>query len=165
MLVPPIEASTLLSGRDVSPLGRGAITTTMLRETMPRKKMSRYFFTASLFFRNKANMIAPTIWPKPLHYRRDASIAARLGFSPGARHKSEKRRERGHPARCEAVKKSAPLQRFFSQLHSGRDPDESGRARCPRSVPGIGFHFYVAHPCSGEFTSPNGGVKPPSTSN
>ncbi len=68
------------------------------------------------------------------------------GKGSGARHKSEKRRERGHPARCQAVKKPAPLQRFFSQLHSGRDPDESGRAGYPRSVRGIGFHFYVAHP-------------------
>ena len=64
----------------------------------------------------------------------------------GARHKSEKRRERGHPARCEAMKKPAPLPRFFSRLHSRRDPDESGRAGCPRSVRGNGFHFYVAHP-------------------
>src|SRR5208282_5701425 len=91
MLLPPIEASALPSGREVSPLGRGAITTTMLRETMPRKKMSRYFFTASLFFRNKANMIAPAIWPKQFHYRRDTAIAARLGFSG---YRSGRREER-----------------------------------------------------------------------
>jgi len=45
----------------------------------------------------------------------------------GARHESEKRRERGHPARCEAVKKPASLERFFSPLHL--------RARsCPKGL-------------------------------
>src|SRR5208283_5293081 len=81
MFVLPIAASTLPCGVLESPPGMGAITTTMLSDTMPRKKMSRYFLTASLFFRNKANMIAPAIWPKPFHYRRDAPIAARPGFS------------------------------------------------------------------------------------
>jgi hypothetical protein len=62
----------------VSPLGSGAITTTMLRDTMPRKKISRYFLIRSLFFMNE-NMIAPAAWPKLFYYRRDAAIAARLG--------------------------------------------------------------------------------------
>src|SRR5271157_158709 len=81
MFVLPIAASTLPCGVLESPPGMGAITTTMLSDTMPRKKMSRYFLTASLFFRNKANMIAPAIWPKPFHYRRDAPIAARPGLA------------------------------------------------------------------------------------
>ena len=76
MVSPSTEASTLPRGVDVSPLGRGAITTTMLKETMPRKTMSMYFFTASLFFLRKENMITPAIARR--HYRRSAFRAARM---------------------------------------------------------------------------------------
>jgi hypothetical protein len=54
----------------VSPLGRGARVMTIPIDTMLRKKISRYLFTASRFFLKNLYMIAPANLSLPLHYRR-----------------------------------------------------------------------------------------------
>src|SRR5690242_15361279 len=68
ILRPPICARKEVSPRSASLGLNGISVITMPTETMPRKKISKYFFTFSLFLMN-LNMRAPDERNDPFHYR------------------------------------------------------------------------------------------------
>jgi hypothetical protein len=74
-----MDANTFVSVRLVSPVGIGASVITMPMDTMLRKKTSRYFFTASLFFFKNLNMKAPRAPLKPSYYSGECLIGATRG--------------------------------------------------------------------------------------
>jgi hypothetical protein len=71
-----MEAKTFVSVRLVSPFGIGASVITMPMDTMLRKNISRYFFTASLFFFKNLNMKTPRAQHKLSHYSIEHTIRA-----------------------------------------------------------------------------------------
>jgi len=54
-----MSAKAFISIRLVSPVGIGASVTTMPIDTMLRKKINRYLFTASRFWRKNLNIDSP----------------------------------------------------------------------------------------------------------
>jgi hypothetical protein len=62
-------------------VGIGANVITMPMDTMLKKNISRYFFTASLFFFKNLNMKAPRAQLKLPYYSGEHSIPATCGYN------------------------------------------------------------------------------------